>query len=377
MPMSRATMAILSYLLLLTLPASLGCSSRCWAAGLEWRTEQGTFDSERGSILYGVSNEADVLITIDPETGTGTEVGPLAVDIGNEGINFHPDGTLYGLFWNVDSSDYRLYTVDLESGAATEVGPLNLGLIEQGTDIAVDKEGRLFGIVGNEVIQIERFTGQGTVVYQLPSSFNLPGLDFSPDDTLYAAGLIGGQPKLLKIDVEDTSYVEIGNLTYNCPGLCFDESGTLYGSVNLYPDSLTIIDVSTAHQTVVGSIGFWGVCGIDFSPGFRVDIVYSLPYARPGYLTWWKPALVNKGDSPVQIDGVRLDVYGPDVYGPVTKSLTLWSGALTIPPQSQVSRWINVSVPAQTPLGLYLFETVVEYQGHDLASGSFECEVVE
>ena len=71
--------------------------------------------------LFGVCNEADVLLIIDPDSGVGTEVGSsgLGVAISNEGINFHRDGLLYGLFWNENHSDYRLYTIGVHPSSWT------------------------------------------------------------------------------------------------------------------------------------------------------------------------------------------------------------------------------------------------------------------
>ena len=216
-----------------------------------------------GSTLYAVCSDQDVLLSINPDTGTGTEIGSLGVNIGNQGINFHPDGTLFGLFWNSSYHDYRLYTMDLETGSATEVGPLNLSITETGTDMAIDDQGRIYGMLGNDVVEIDRETGEGVIVYTLPSGFWLNGLDFSPDGTLYGAGEIDAVYSLVTIDVKQMSYELIGELDTATPGLCFSASGLLYASTGL---NLKLIDPDTAAETIIGSIGFSAVNGIDFDP---------------------------------------------------------------------------------------------------------------
>jgi len=350
--------------------AIAGCILTSWiplfgySADHEWRD----LNSAEALVLYGVCNVEDVLIVIDPATGAGTEVGPLGIDYVNGGINFHPDGKLYGLLWNNLYSDYRLYTIDLDTGNAFEVGIINIGLSMESTDLAVDRSGCILGIVGNKVIDIDRFSGQGTVVFELPSGFDIPSLDFAPDGNLYAVGDIPTGYGLIKINVGAQTYEILSHLQNLYTGLCHNSSGILFGSDG---DELWIIDPN-GGETLIGPIGFHPVNGIDFSPIFQLDVVYGLPYARRGYLTWWKIALVNSSNDDVIIDRIRFDAYGP-----VNISKILFNGAITVPAGSVLSSWIELTVSSKAPLGKYKIDTVAEYMSGDIASDLFELEVVE
>jgi len=83
--------------------------------------------------LYAVARRSppvqpvDVLITIDRETGAGTEVGPLvntssAVDGGHFDLSFRSDGTLFLTAYSSVNPCVSVFTVDLVGGTATEVG---------------------------------------------------------------------------------------------------------------------------------------------------------------------------------------------------------------------------------------------------------------
>ena|GEM_PF-3964056 len=136
-------------------------------------------------------------------------------------------------------------------------------------------------------------------MYQLPSGFDLPSLDFATDGSLYTVGDTPSGNGLIKIDVGAQSYEYVCSLQRWYPDLCFDASGDLFGSDG---DELLTIDPLGGGETLIGSIGFSGVNGIEFSSKFRLELVYALPYARPGYLTWWKIKLANVGDYDVFID---------------------------------------------------------------------------
>lgn len=88
--------------------------------------------------LFGVSVASYELITIDPDTGAGTLVGPL---IGLPGtflgaIEFLPDGTLMGIdMADAGGGPSNLYTIDSSSGEAAHVGAL------------VSESGEIFGSV--------------------------------------------------------------------------------------------------------------------------------------------------------------------------------------------------------------------------------------
>jgi hypothetical protein len=103
-----------------------------------------------------------------------------------------------------------------------------------------------------------------------------------------------------------------------------------------------------------------------------LDILYSRPWARPGDTVPWKVALINRTDVDVNIDRMRLDVTGPFAL-----TRLLWSGFGTLKPSRRFEVWFELTVHPKAPLGVYTCATVAEYDGEDLASDSFECELVE
>ena len=128
------------------------------------------------------------------------------------------------------------------------------------------------------------------------------------------------------------------------------------------------------HPGVPDNPTIWDMGADEFTDVMVLDlsIIYSLEYARPGYLTWWKIGLRNEGVSVVNIDRIRLDADGP-----VSASIPLWTGTINLESGEAEDLWVDLRVPATAPLGQYTLTTVAEYLGSDLAFESFECEVVE
>jgi hypothetical protein len=76
--------------------------------------------------LFATAQRADatnlpVLITIDTNTGVGTEIGPTGLNIEVTDISFRSDGILYAYDANVGPG-HTLYTIDPVTGASTLVG---------------------------------------------------------------------------------------------------------------------------------------------------------------------------------------------------------------------------------------------------------------
>lgn len=135
--------------------------------------------------LYGVDSIADVLVTIDANTGIATEVGPLGggTAFANvTGLAFDPAGqTLYG----VENGNDQLVTIDPTTGTATGVGsPFTVGGLVV-TALAFDPDtGDLFGgdaagMSVSQLVSIDPMTGVGNAIG--PTGFNLlEALAFAP-----------------------------------------------------------------------------------------------------------------------------------------------------------------------------------------------------
>lgn len=80
-------------------------------------------EASTAGVLFAACTNSEgsrVLVTIDRNTGVGTEIGPLGLQVGNvTDVSFAPDGTLYGY---VQSKSPILLTIDTTDGSASSVG---------------------------------------------------------------------------------------------------------------------------------------------------------------------------------------------------------------------------------------------------------------
>ena len=143
-------------------------------------------------ILYGVTNNPDRLITIDPVTGMGTVVGSTFVQIPD--ISFAPDGTLYG--WSENGDD--LVRIDTTTGQATVVG--NCACSTNNTGLAFDSTGTLYMKSSISLNVINRATG--TIVSSVPIASGQTDnvLEFDESDVLYTGLRTGGSFTLKRLD---------------------------------------------------------------------------------------------------------------------------------------------------------------------------------
>lgn len=150
-----------------------------------------------GGGLYSVGGaDSRSLIAIDPATGAGQfqiglNFGAVSVDV--RGLAFSPAGVLYAINdATAPLSDY-LFTINPVTGAGTLVGVTGMpGL--QGLDFAPD--GTLYGWdvgsgsgTGAGLVRIDPLTGLATDVNSSVSgSYLIQSIVFAPDGTLYGAG---------------------------------------------------------------------------------------------------------------------------------------------------------------------------------------------
>jgi hypothetical protein len=121
--------------------------------------------------LYGIAegNPTDSLVTIDVGTGAVTTIGNGLGGI--QGLDFAPNGTLYG--WDVHGPG--LVTINPATGQETDVNPA-VGGDASIQDIAFDSDGVLYG-ARQSLFRINPATGETTVVGS--GGFNdVRGLEF-------------------------------------------------------------------------------------------------------------------------------------------------------------------------------------------------------
>jgi hypothetical protein len=127
--------------------------------------------------LYGVNNSGDTLFRLDPHTGAALASVPLTGTVHPSGspfigeingIDFAPDGTLYGV-------GFALYSIDALTGVATRITPLGTNVTGGGAgflfdDIDYGADGVLRGVtsgaggVNSNLYTINTNTGIGTLV---------------------------------------------------------------------------------------------------------------------------------------------------------------------------------------------------------------------
>jgi hypothetical protein len=149
-------------------------------------------------VLYAINNgdpvgggSPDRLYTIDQSTGAATFIGQVGY-VGVQGIDFAPDGTLYG--WDVgwDVSGVGLITIDAVTGAAADVNPA-IGDFRAIQAIAFGPGGRLYGATNgpqSAIVEINRFTGETTIVVPT-TNVDIRGLAIVPEPMAILLGLIG------------------------------------------------------------------------------------------------------------------------------------------------------------------------------------------
>ena len=177
------------------------------------------------NVLYAVcSNDLsfEVLITIDVESGQGTEIGPIIANGFLQDLSFRSDGTLYGYF-RAKGSNF-LSTININTAETDFVG--NSGLSGDGNGIGFDQFNDLF-------LTDTDFVTFAPSLYLLNQSNGL-------------ATLVTG----LTLPPLDEGFTIINSLDLN------PETDVMFGSLDIqlleYEHYLVTIDASTGLVTNVG-----------------------------------------------------------------------------------------------------------------------------
>jgi hypothetical protein len=165
-------------------------------------------------VLYGVgkrtSDGTQVLLTINPATGAGTEVGPTALSVDLQDISFrNSDGVLYAY------AAGDIYTISTITGTATLVG--NAGdAFPQGNGLAFSPLDTLYKADNASLRSINQVTGGATVVTGLSypiSGSRANGMDFDNATGILWASVTtgsGGTNYLATINVSNGNVTDIG-----------------------------------------------------------------------------------------------------------------------------------------------------------------------
>ena len=153
-----------------------------------------------GDQLFGVSNDGLTLFEMDPNTGSSLRSVPITGTTHSSGtlfpgeingIDFAPDGTLYGI-------GFGLYSINPLSGVATRITPLgqqvsgNLFL-----DLDFGQDGQLRAATfdsatdgASNLYRIDPVTGLGQLVGSM--GYEIAGLASVPEPSTYSLFIAGG-----------------------------------------------------------------------------------------------------------------------------------------------------------------------------------------
>jgi hypothetical protein len=253
-------------------------------------------------ILYasGVGQTAlSGLYTIDPVTGVATWAcnlngihvygGGLAYDAASDSL--YATGAL-----DSDTGTTRLFRINRMTGAWTVFPGMSPTINLSSGGLAINpRTGIMYATGGNgfqssALFTIDKNTGAATLVGQCggqccisPYGFNINGLGFRSDGTLFANGFtLSGTPVdgayslLFTLDLSSGLATEVGphgvnvGRQLNYSGLVFGANGTLYslGSTSASAQGLYSVNPATGAATVIGDtvIHFGVDGGLDFAP---------------------------------------------------------------------------------------------------------------
>lgn len=237
------------------------------------------------------------LYSIDPSTGVATlewylpgihiYAGGLAYDASTDTL--YATGVL-----DSDTANSRLFTINRFTGAVTTFPPMSPTVNVSQWGLSIHPVTGVLYAVGSNGLQstalftIDKITGAETFVGQqggqcciAPFGFNMYGLGFRDDGTLFANGMTytnvpANLGHLYTIDLSDGHATDIGShgvsvgrqLIYS--GLAFGANGTLYslGGLSASENGLYSVDPISGLATPIGSLvtNFGADGGLAFAP---------------------------------------------------------------------------------------------------------------
>jgi hypothetical protein len=226
----------------------------------------------------GASGNASNLYILDPATGEATQtVGPIGYAV--TGLAFDPTspGMLYGSTSNAGTSGNSLITIDPQTGIGTLVGPYGAGIYGM-ADIAFNAQGNLFGWAKNtadntpDLYSIDKTTGTATLVGD--SGFfsgQGGGLAFESSGTLYLSP--GGASDVLYTVDPGTGQTSNGPTLNGAPFPGGKINAMKFGSDGLYG-----VNIGPAQETHLVRINVTNGDVIDIGPSVdRLDALAFQP----------------------------------------------------------------------------------------------------
>ena len=178
------------------------------------------FDNLTG-ILYGSTSNLSPtnpgnLVTINPNTGQVTLVGPFGVGPNNTMADLTFDTTT-GKMFGTWSATGDLYSINLGTGAATLIGSSGIA-VPFGLGLAADSAGVLFGTPNGgsgSLVTYNKTNGSVTTVAPLSGSFfsgtsSINALAFNAAGSLFGINASGSSARLIQINDVTGAITDIG-----------------------------------------------------------------------------------------------------------------------------------------------------------------------
>lgn len=274
----------------------------------------------QGQTLYGLAHIGpqgpSTLYTIDVETGEATSIGVVGFNRCS-GMDFDAEGTLFAACEIINETPI-LVTIDLETGFGTQIA--NFGNVGTLLDISFrNEDGELFGMLFSPtdntdfLVEIDISNQELVIVGDTMTLEAGNGMAFSPDDTLFhvitdfspGGSCINGSPSFFNLNTVDQTtgltslFRELlpsapANDCSRINGMDFHpESGVLYGSLNdrlsggAQENYLATIDIETGVVTTIGQ-SVDGLGAIAFKPSSEnVSSLATEPSAREKTPLYW------------------------------------------------------------------------------------------
>jgi hypothetical protein len=219
--------------------------------------------------MYAVTSGPPAqLLTINTATGAGTLVGNTTLGIFPFGLAFR-GAKLYT--W--DQGPNRITELDPATGATLSTINIGLALVGEG-DLAFRSDGIGFIVTAGATPALYRFdiTVPNSTPINLAMAQSFDGLAFNGAGVLYGLRQSTGGaeptiPELYTIDQVTGVTTLVGSTgivgPFGTGGLAFDASGNLFAAVsNGGASTFFSINPATGTGTVIGNVGFNGVCGL-------------------------------------------------------------------------------------------------------------------
>jgi hypothetical protein len=244
---------------------------------------------------------------VDPQTGANHLLWGLAnVHLYNGGLAYDPaSDALYATgAWDASTGTSTLFRIDRFTGAFAEVGPMGNGINLTSGGLAVHPLTGVMYATGTNGFQstglftVDKSSGAATLVGQaggqccsVPFGFNMNGVGFASNGTLYANGfsLSGGDSSLYTLNLATGAATLVGvhgvnvgrDLKYS--GLAFAADGALLslGSFDAASGALFTINPATGAATSLTPPGAYGSGPVHFGVDGGLVFAPGAPVPEP------------------------------------------------------------------------------------------------